>query len=608
MAEVSESLQYRFEESGLDDLRRDMKRLSGDVEDLGDEFSQLGTEAEGGTEAAEEAVQDLQRTVSRIDFDELGDEAMEAADEVALAASLMEEELEGVQEALDDISTLGARRQMRRLGQEVENVLLRTQALDAQSIDIDADVDRDGSFSGSGGSSFGGRTRLPGELDEVREAASLFARLPAKVKVLGGALTAAAVALGAAGGLAGAATALATQLGDADLRKDLNRLKQRFRTLGKTFVDAFEPVIRDTVIPAGIALAQSLRSSIPELKEFTRNNLPSLVRAIRGLVKGTVLTIKSLGTFNRALAVLTSAFQALSDSVDLFDEEGQFDPEIKGVQKEMIDIMQAFGFGGESVAGFDIPQGQVSSILEKLNAGEISITGEKGIQAAASEDLNKLRAELERARIKFKELGVTSREEFLQTLVDIRKKGVDALSLVQAKTGEVPANLQKWVQALSKAEDRLRSFKDIVSGVSLPEVSFDTGGPVEPPNPPEIVPPSEVSSDPTEGTSSQFASAPIQATNEELSRIQSLPQLMQGQKAKRQISAVVRKVRQLQAEGKLLSEGGFRSFLEGLNLSEDQVQKITNRLRQAQSAVGALKNAAVQSLSQLNLRGRARRW
>jgi hypothetical protein len=400
---------------------------------------------------------------------------------------------------------------MRRLGQEVENVMLKAQALDAQDVDIDADVDR--GFSARGGGRSG--VRLPGELNEVQEAVSAFGRLPGKVKALSGALVAAAAALGAAGGLAGAATALATRFGDLELRQDLQKLKQRFRKLGKTFVNAFEPIIRDTIIPAGIALAQSLRSSIPQLKEFTRTNLPSLIRAIRGLVKGTVLTIKSLGTFNRTLAVLTSAFQALSDSVDLFDEEGQFDFEFKGVEKEIVDIMQSFGFGGEEVAGFDIPQGQVSSILEKLNAGEISISGaggdaRTGGEAKAregagnfplTEDLRKIKRQIAVAREKFKRLESFTRKDLQEALVNLRKKGVDALLMMGEKTGEAQARTKDWIAALQEAQRRSEALNKTFS---LPDVDTDfgdVGGPVEPPNPPEIVPPSEVSSDPAEDPS-----------------------------------------------------------------------------------------------------------
>jgi hypothetical protein len=65
----------------------------------------------------------------------------------------------------------------------------------------------------------------------------------------------------------------------------------------------------------------------------------------------------------------------------------------------------------------------------------------------------------------------------------------------------VPANMREWVQALGRAEVKLENFKESMSDLDLPDAGFDAGGPVEPPNPPEIVPPSEVSSDPAEDPS-----------------------------------------------------------------------------------------------------------
>ncbi|MCS3629274.1 hypothetical protein GGP53_003154, partial [Salinibacter ruber] len=301
----------------------------------------------------------------------------------------------GVEEAFDDVrdSILAAKKAADSLNREdvdvdpegeeevddlKDKLLSAARAagrLDGKTVEIEAEVDTDrarqalqslrggdADISGTSSPSSSGRQsrfRLPGELDEVRETVVAFRSLSPKVQALGGALVAAAGALGAAGGLAAAATALATRLGDAEIREDLARLKQRFRSLGAAFVESFEPVIRSSIIPAGIALSKSLREAIPSLKDFTQNNLPSLVRAVQGLIKGTVATIKSLGVFNRVLGALVSAFQALSDSVDIFGEDGGLDPEVKGVRKEVVDVLQSFGFGGQSVAGFDVPQSEV---------------------------------------------------------------------------------------------------------------------------------------------------------------------------------------------------------------------------------------------------------
>lgn len=461
--------------------------------------------------------------------------------------------------------------------------------LDGKTVEIEAEVDADrarqalqslrggdADISGTSSPSTSrrrGPTRLPGELDEIREAVTLFGRLSPQIKALSGALVAAAGALGAAGGLAAAATALATRLGDAEIREDLARLKQRFRSLGAAFVESFEPVIRNSIIPAGIALSQSLREAIPSLKEFTQKNLPSLVRAVQGLIKGTVATIQSLGAVNRVLSAVVSAFQALSDSVDIFGEDGSFAPEIKGVRTEINDVLQSFGFGGETVAGLDVPQSEVSSILEKLNAGEISIQGPDEITAPSK--IRELQTEIEKAKIKFRELGVTSKREFLDALVTIRKKGVDALAAVQARTGEVPEQLSKWSEELKSAQKRLDDFAVTAEDLNIPEVDLSgAGGPVEPPNPPEVVSPSEVTGAPsaTEGGA--------------------LPPL---ERIRKKIRQSVKGLSQVQQVGL----GAFQSLGNSVGRVVGQILTLSNGINSVGDAFRSLGRSAVRIIQQL---------
>ncbi|MCS3658532.1 hypothetical protein GGQ11_003338 [Salinibacter ruber] len=387
--------------------------------------------------------------------------------------------------------------------------------LDGKTVEIEAEVDADrarqalqslrggdADIAGSSSPSSSrrrGAFRLPGELDEVRETFVAFRSLSPKVQALGGALVAAAAALGAAGGLAAAATALANRFGSADIRQDLAKLKQRFRSLGATFADAFEPIIRQTIIPAGVSLAESLENAIPQLKEFAENNLPTLAGSVDGLVTAVVKTIQALGVVTKALGILASAVQGIAKIpglTDLFSEENPFE----GVRKEFIDILQGFGFGGEQIGTFEVPQSEISTILQDLRSGDKSVLGDQGI--TSPQKIKELQTELEKARIKFKELGVTSKREFLQALVTIREKGVDALAAVQARTGEVPDQLSKWSKELKKAQKRLDDFAITAEDLDLPEVDLSgAGGPVEPPNPPEVVPPGEVTGAPsaTEG-------------------------------------------------------------------------------------------------------------
>ncbi len=457
--------------------------------------------------------------------------------------------------------------------------------LDGKTVEIEAEVDTDrarqalqslrggdADISGTSSPSSSGRRgrfRLPGELDEVRETFVAFRSLSPKVQALGGALVAAAAALGAAGGLAAAATALANRFGSADIRQDLAKLKQRFRSLGATFADAFEPIVRNTIIPAGITLAESLRESIPQLKQFAKNNLPTLAGSVEGLVTAVVKTIQALGVVTKALGILASAIQGIAKIPGLTDFFSQENP-FEGVRKEFIDILQGFGFGGESVGGFDVPETELAKKIEKLRKGKKSILGDNEIPPP--QKVRELQAELEKARIKFEELGVTTKKEFLQALVRIREKGVDALALVKARSGEVPDELAKWSKELKKAQKRLDDFAITAEDLDLPEVDLSgAGGPVEPPNPPEVVPPGEVTGAPsaTEGGA--------------------LPPLKRIRKKLRQS---VQGLSQVQKVG----VGAFRSLGNSVGRVVGQIVTLSDQIRGVGDAFRSLGRAAAQVL------------
>jgi hypothetical protein len=322
---------------------------------------------------------------------------------------------------------------------------------------VEVETDRDRSFGGRKGR----LPRLPGELDEVQEAVRAFGALPGGVKALTGALTAATAALGTAGGLAGAATALATRFGDLELRRDLQKLKQRFRSLGATFAEAFEPIIRGTVIPAGVALAEELRSVIPELKAFVDNNLPTLVGAVQGLVQAILNTAKAFGLVSRTLGILTSGVQLLVSAFGA--QQGYGDGLIQeNVQKEFIDILQGFGFGGKSIgfegASLEVPQTQVQTIVERIQSGKTSIANEG--DAPLTEDLRKIQRQVRVARAKFERLDSFTRKDLQKTLTQLRQKGVDALLAVEDRTGEAQDRTSTWIQKLEKAQAKLQAIKD----------------------------------------------------------------------------------------------------------------------------------------------------
>jgi hypothetical protein len=420
-------------------LDLDIGPLEDKVDDTIDEVERLDGKStdnlQGEFGDAEEAADDLS-------------ESIDDADSKSLDVDVDSEEVSQLQRRLQALNGRSVEIDTHLDDAETKAAL---NALDSRTVDVDVETDREGSFGSSGRQD---RIRLPGELDEVQEAARAFGRLSPQVKALSGAVVAATGALAASGGLAGAATALATRFGDLELRRDLQKLKQRFRKVGADFVEAFEPIIRDTVIPAAVTLAQNLRGSIPELKKFARDNLPSLIQAIEGLVQGVVFTVKSLGLFNSALGAAISAFQLISDSVDIFGEEG---PQIKGVRKEAIDILQSFGFGGQQVGGFQVPKTQIASIVERIRSGDTPIGGEGG--TPATEDLKKLQRQIRVAWEKFRRLESFTRKDLQKALVRLRKKGVESLLSLEDKTGENQRRTEDWIESLKKAQSQLQSIE-----------------------------------------------------------------------------------------------------------------------------------------------------
>lgn len=232
MADVSESLEYRFTTKGLRKVRRDMKKLSGDVE-------------------------------------ELGDEALRAGENLVLAMEAGEDSIEDLQGAVDGFDTKRMRVALQRVSDKFESIEDQIDRLDGRTIDIRTDVDEDRVGRGRS-SGFGGGARLPGELDEVQEGFEFFSALPPKVKALAAAAGAAAATLGAAGGLAGVATQLAVELGPQGLKRDVQATGATLKAAGRDFAVEFEGVIRDFVLPAGRRFSQIVRNSAEDLAAFSR--------------------------------------------------------------------------------------------------------------------------------------------------------------------------------------------------------------------------------------------------------------------------------------------------------------------------------------------------
>jgi predicted nuclease with TOPRIM domain len=243
MADVSESLEYRFEQKGLRKLRRDMQKLAGDVEELGDEALRAGEALITAMEAGEDSVEDLDR-------------------------------------ALDGIDTKRARVAMQRLSDKFEGIEDQIDRLDGRTIDINTDVDED-RIRGDGRR--GGSFRLPGELDEVQEGFEAFRMLPPHIQALGAAAVAATGALAGGAGLAVVATQLAAEFGPQGLQRDVQALTATYKETAREFSTAFEEVIRGEILPAGRGFAKLLRAASDDLATFSQFSIDVLKNVPGGL-------------------------------------------------------------------------------------------------------------------------------------------------------------------------------------------------------------------------------------------------------------------------------------------------------------------------------------
>ena len=239
---ANETLEYRFEETGLDDLRKDMKRLAEDFEDA-------------------------------------GGEALDAGDDVVVAMESGEASVEDLQQQLDQIDTREALTSMQRLSGALEDIEDKLDRLDNRTIDVDTDVDR-ARMGGTSGGRGGGRMHLPGELDEVAEFGGMLMSLSPQVQAaLAGLATAgaaSAAALGAGGGLAAVATQLAAELGPAGLQGQVQSVVAEYKRTGREFASAFDDVITGIVLPAGRGFAQGIRNADEALAAFSGTVLANL--------------------------------------------------------------------------------------------------------------------------------------------------------------------------------------------------------------------------------------------------------------------------------------------------------------------------------------------
>lgn len=287
------------------------------------------------------------------DLQDALDEVDDALDQTARKAKAAGKEIESALSMRDTRRDLTrTEQQLERVGDEITKVAAKAEALDGKDIDIDVDSGGGGfdlsprtGGSGGGGSSPSSRkfeqdlSRLN---DEIFALFNIFRKMSGAMKVFTSTILAAVVSFGtviaAVGGLAAAATALATKLGGRALRRSIGVAKRAFVEVGRQFVDAMAPVIRNQIVPFLLAFAQELRAVIPELVALTRNNLPELTSALTDWVEGIV-------DFVQLMETVTDVFDVVKDGLFLLNAA------ILRASQGMADLIPGIDFGeNESVA------------------------------------------------------------------------------------------------------------------------------------------------------------------------------------------------------------------------------------------------------------------
>jgi hypothetical protein len=285
MAEETRRLTLRFNKEGLSRLKRAFSKVQDGLEAIDDGAEQAEGAVERLADKAERAGQRIDSALDSVDWESF----------VTLAEAAGESVEDAMDPAGDGVHEVGRKAQVagQRMEQAAESAREEYQDLTMQIMaargavkaisgrtSVDLDVDRDVDTDGGGVSRRGRRgMHLPGELDEVAEAVSLFGRLPPQIQALTGASIAAVGAIGTAGGLAAAATALSAKFGRQGIQSDLDQLQARFRGVATRLSREFEPIIRQQVIPAGEAVADMLVSASDELAHFT----DAVIEATTGL-------------------------------------------------------------------------------------------------------------------------------------------------------------------------------------------------------------------------------------------------------------------------------------------------------------------------------------
>jgi hypothetical protein len=392
--------------------------------------------------------------------DELGD-AADAADD--LSDSLDEADLKDVDIEVDD--------------GELSQVERRLEAFDGRSVEVDVDVDRD--F----GDVDGGRSRRGGLMSALRNkvegAGRAFSALTSSVSVSTAAIaglgtTAAALgataaslnvaATAAAGGLTALATKLALEYGGEELSRDLKAVKAQFEETASLFVEAFEPIIRGTVIPILQTFNRWLRSNIDELKALATRHIPQMQEAA-----GTIIFLA----------------EAAGNLISAFERWGAIDWFLDQIQRLAAGMQMLAGIINSMTGGPEQPQTSAendpSVQAPRPGPGErvfgASEQPERGDPSRAAlgagklgEIMNPLAKQIGRIRERFRQ-GLIDKQEMLRQIVSARESAFQELQKLGQKMPSIVSDglishLSSQIKAVQKKLEKLGKE------VSLPELNL----------------------------------------------------------------------------------------------------------------------------------------
>ena len=316
-------------------------------------------------------------------------------------------------------------------------------------VDDDSDADADADRRRS---TFGTASLANGFHGLARAVGSAVARLGALGKttltlgtVLGGTLLTLGAfdiaAATAATGLTALATKLALDFGTDDLKKDLQAVGAQYKETAERFVEAFEPILRDVVIPALQTFNKWLRANIDGLKAFVTERIPQMrefVGSIMFLMQafgrlGDALTSTGIaGAVSDGLQYLATQLFILADVIESVTDFFSGGEERQTKRSPIRAQNQApFSGGGEIEGDYTVESGSEEEV-------QFGPTGNEDVDRGALVDdklgpvMNGMAKQIARIRERA-EQGLISQEEMLRQIVSARETAFNELQKLAQK-------------------------------------------------------------------------------------------------------------------------------------------------------------------------------